>query len=142
MVWLMEAFDSSIFPRQRASSRSRHHPKGRPNHGSGSETETETETETELGNGAGVGAPARQGTQRRPADPPGPTPPRRGPRGRHHPDQQPVTTQALDRPPTPAVPPHEWDTREAADLAAQSGLMLRVAGLRTELEQQLAALVC
>src|SRR5664279_5976566 len=37
MVWLMEAFDSSIFPRQRASSRSRHHPKGRPNHGSGSE---------------------------------------------------------------------------------------------------------
>src|SRR5664279_4575325 len=33
----MEAFDSSIFPRQRASSRSRHHPKGRPNHGSGSE---------------------------------------------------------------------------------------------------------
>src|SRR5664279_4958647 len=33
----MEAFDSSIFPRQRASSRSRHHPKGRPNHGSGSD---------------------------------------------------------------------------------------------------------
>src|SRR5664279_3128095 len=33
----MEAFDSSIFPRQRASSRSRHHPKGRPNHGSGTD---------------------------------------------------------------------------------------------------------
>src|SRR5664279_2226403 len=37
LVWLMEAFDSSIFPRQRASSRSRHHPKVRPNHGSGSD---------------------------------------------------------------------------------------------------------
>src|SRR5664279_4608283 len=38
----MEAFDSSIFPRQRASSRSRHHPKGRPNHGSGSDGDGQT----------------------------------------------------------------------------------------------------
>ena len=36
---------------------------------------------------------ARLGRAAGPADPLGPAPPRRGPRGRHHPDQQPVTAQ-------------------------------------------------
>ena len=70
------------------------------------------------GNGAGVGAPARQGTRRRAADPPGPTPPRRGPRGRHHPDQHPGTAQALDRPPTPPPCPHASAERAEAETRA------------------------
>src|SRR6476469_7280414 len=50
---------------------------------------------------AGVGAPAGQGTRRRVADPPGPTSPRGGPRGRRHPDQRSAVAQALDHPPAP-----------------------------------------
>ena len=45
--------------------------------------------------GRGAGPPIRLG----------PTPPRRGPRGRHHPDQHPGTAQALDRPPAPRPAP-------------------------------------
>ena len=71
------------------------------------------------GKGAGVGAPARQGTRRRPADPPGPTPPRRGPRGRHHPDQQPTPAQALDRPPSPPPGPHASAERAEAERATR-----------------------
>src|SRR5690349_18188215 len=56
---------------------------------------------SERGQVCGGGGPAGQGTRRRGADPPGPTPPRRGPEVDATRTSGPPSLGALDHPPAP-----------------------------------------